>query len=394
MYNFRYLLVTIVSIFVSLAIGLLLGAAIAGSDLARDTSQDMMDSLMSRLDEINTTNLDLRRELDDNNLLTTQFVNDWVDKRLDGRTVCILSSAEDTDIEAANTLQAAVERAGAATVRVQLLKGNFGLDEAQIRSRLERMVPTEDSEEYATTLAAALADEWTYSYAASASDAPTQADDNIGSKPTTPFQDTINSQYPLTRYLVQSGVLQITSNYQLLSEHQNPRLQAEQLAALRAATAWQLPYGVNAIINTLVLTQNNLTDSVGASSPPPVTTINYRSDTVALALTTEFIARGVDKTLPYPAVLRPISAGDSNAAAKSGSYFGLLAQSGNKAQTMANSARDNSLTALTSLEGETDTYNVVALLSGATPGIYGTTAADNRFTALPEDLSGRLPFAR
>ena len=392
MYNFRYLLVTIVSIFVSLAIGLLLGAAIAGSDLVRDTSQDMLDSLMSRFDDINTTNLDLRRQLDDDNLLTTQFVNDWTDKRLDGRTIIIISSADEDDAATVENIRATVERAGGATVLVKVLKNNFGLDEVKLRTNMEKTAPPVQNEDYVQTIAHALADEWSYQYEETALDAPTAADNNIGAKAATPFQTTIYNHYRLTTYLAEQGVIQITTNYHLLSNHQDPQLQNEQLMALRVAGTWQLPYAANAVINTFVQVQASPLEGDAASDLP--SEIVYSSDPVALALTNDFVARGAKESLPYPMPLRPDLANENPAISENDSYFGLLVQVGDKAQTFITSARDRSLPCLISLEGETDIYNLLALLTGAKRGIYGLNAPEGRFPALPNDNNGKLPFSR
>jgi hypothetical protein len=468
MYNFRYLLVTIVSIFVSLAIGLLLGAAIAGSDLVRDTSQDMMDSLMSRLDDINATNLDLRRELDDDNLLAAQFIDDWAGKRLDGRTICIIGSPAEDDAATAESLRAAVARAGGATVLIKVQRDSFGINDEQLRADLEKLVPVVQGEDYGVTIARVLADEWIYSYVATAADAPSADDEAVGALPQlgaittsvdvaaasdtapdavaasgavdasglpssteatpeapatapandapavtdaeaasasaapasnlnpqpalpTPFQNAIFSHYYLTAYLVEHAVIQITTDYHLLSEHTSPQLQSEQLAALRVAGTWQVPYATNGVINTLVHSETNPVEDDATAGLLPDTA--YRGDAVALALTDLFAARGVEKTLPYPAALRPASA-DDEAETDPISYFALLAQSGAKAQAFVTSAREHSLAALVSLEGETDVYNTIALLSGGKRGAYGLDAPDGRFPALPSDPSGRLPFAR
>jgi hypothetical protein len=476
MYNFRYLLVTIVSIFVSLAIGLLLGAAIAGSDIVRDTSQDMIDSLMTRFDDINATNNDLRRQLEDDNLLTAQFVDSWAANRLDGRSICVISSATDADTATSDSLRDSVASAGAVVSQVKVLKDNFGLDEAQIKTGLLELLPANANEDYQVTLASALASEWTYSYPYSASaiadsadgadadeaasgeageaaeagevgedapsasassapsdskdlqaagdlegsssssgldasssssaaqssqssqsstsskipdDLPTQADEVIGLTPATPFQKTIYDNYKVTNYLVSLGVIQITCDYHLLLDHKNPELSSEQLAALRACSSWQLPYMVNGVIDTLVWERTPSGSANQEQSKPA----SYIADRVALELTTIIAEQGADKLLPHPAALRPISAGDSEAAAMNGSYFGLLVQTGDKSQTLASSALDLNLSALVSQVGVTDSYNTIALLSGATRGIYGLDAAGGRFCALPVDKSGLLPFA-
>ncbi len=79
MYNLRYHLVTICSIFLALAIGLLLGAAIAGSDLVRDTSQGLVDSLLEEFNDITQENNELTNQIEVERPLTQQLLGYWQD---------------------------------------------------------------------------------------------------------------------------------------------------------------------------------------------------------------------------------------------------------------------------------------------------------------------------
>jgi hypothetical protein len=77
MYNFRYHLVTIVSIFAALALGLLLGVAITGSDLVRDASSNLAKSLTDQFDELNATNRDLSDKLKNEQQFSEALATGW-----------------------------------------------------------------------------------------------------------------------------------------------------------------------------------------------------------------------------------------------------------------------------------------------------------------------------
>jgi hypothetical protein len=192
----------------------------------------------------------------------------------------------------------------------------------------------------------------------------------------------------LTTFLVAQGVIDISIDYRLLTEREDDKLNSEQIQALRFCSTARLPYMVNGVVDTLVWERIIPASSADASKQSS----SHITDAMALAIATEVAAMGKAKALPFPSNLRPISAGDSEAAAQTGSYFALLLQTETKATTLASSARDAGLSALTSLEGQTDNYNIIALLTGSNRGTFGIDAPDGRFAQLPKDMSGKLPF--
>ncbi|NLG10436.1 MAG: copper transporter, partial [Coriobacteriaceae bacterium] len=162
MYNLRYHLVTICSIFLALAIGLLLGAAISGSNLVRDTSQGLVDSLLEQFNEITKENSDLSKRLAVEQPLTQQLLGTWQDGRLANRTVVVLTGATTADAELSRQASQAIARSGGVPVIITVKTAEFGLTDGPITESLQQLVPAVDGEPYTTTIGRVLVDEWTF----------------------------------------------------------------------------------------------------------------------------------------------------------------------------------------------------------------------------------------
>ncbi|MDR3136539.1 MAG: copper transporter [Coriobacteriales bacterium] len=305
MYNFRYHLISICSIFVALAIGLLLGAALASSDLVKDTSTNMVDSMLERFEELTGTNARLEQLSQDNARLAEVFVEPWASGRLDGRTIVAVLAAEAEDEVLADSLAESVHNAGGAFVRVSVNQQDFGLENETNQEALRRAVPEVEGQAYQQTLAERLAEEWAYSYVLEPSTAPTAEDDVVPAVdytviteaglqspapasnspvPQTPFQASLFEHYTLTRALLSLGIISVECNYAPLLEHENPSITSVQATALRLAQAWKLPYGTNGLLN-------GLTTKVGS---------DIRVSQPALSLALAFNERGNAGQLSYP----------------------------------------------------------------------------------------------
>ncbi len=447
MYNFRYHLITIVSIFVSLALGLLLGAAIASSDLAQSTTDDMIDSLLSRYDTLTQTNTRLEQEAQDNLALAAMLRGPWANNRLEGRTIVVLLGNSVEDVSLRTSITATINSADGNVVGVTVEQPDFGLGDEDIYSALQEIVSEEPGVDYQQTLAQNLVDEWSYAYVGSPSaqistdadfeivehryseqesessptapssgasgassdslegvpapgletgepgasgqgaSAPQSGEDDTLAEPAytegelsprTPLQKLLHERYPLTTTLLLLGVISIDVDYSLLAEHTNPSTPTDQAAVYSIATAWQLPYGVNGIINGFAPTQGN---EAGHSQ-------------IGLYLTQRIHAAGVAKELPYPNWLKtsiPTRATVGNA--EQPNYHALLIQPAYLSSTMEQAAGEQGLSCVTSPNTVSGQYSLVALLSGSQAGIYGANQVpERRFAPLPEDTSGRVVF--
>ncbi|MDR1088907.1 MAG: copper transporter [Coriobacteriales bacterium] len=438
MYNFRYHLVTICSIFVALALGLLLGAAIASSDLAQSTSDDMVGSMLSRYETLIDDNARLTRELEGNTELASDLTGAWSEKRLDGRTIVLLLGDTLGDRSLQASLTDAINHAGGSVVNVTVLKQDFGLEDEEIRTALQTIVDEVPGEEYQQTLAHQLEQEWSYVYTTSSAE-PTQEDfdlpfytytrindeltaienaggektpdqaaadnaegesasptgrssetvllsDGSGSEPLasdgglvaqTPFQKIFFDRYSLTRALLTYRIVDIGVNYTQLAEHKDPSPPNDQRAALRIATSWQLPYGVNGLINGLAQQQDDA----------------MMQTRIGLQLTLSFEQAGAASDLVYPLWLRSSIPHSVRGSVAKPNYYTLLIQPDYLNYSMDILASENSLSCVTTPQTVSGRYSLIALLSGAQAGIYGEDRSpENNFVPLPEDSSGRAAF--
>ncbi|MDR3037359.1 MAG: copper transporter [Coriobacteriales bacterium] len=421
MYNFRYHLVTIISIFAALALGLLFGVAITGSDLVRDASSNLAQSLGEQFDELNATNKALADQIEAEQFFSDELLTAWQADRLKGRTIAILTRASSSGSGLEQELSAYVTQSGGIPVIVRIDPAvGFGTGDEQEVAQLKKLLPEVEGEDYEVTLARALAEEWSFSV--SPTDSPTMV-------PTL-----FEADYPLTIHLVERKLLTVMPAYQPLLDAAatpgSPEAQALASEAQRAAyeLAQQLhrPYGVNGIIDTAIFIQPD------GGQP--------RADPVALQLAQSFDALGQAGELPWLSldtkVTRettategagdPTAAGaDDDAEGTSGtstggegagaagtgqpddatsaeatgqpdatlSYYALLVQQGDWVDALLAASKDSNLPcALASLD-PTGHYTVIALLTGAAKGTYGLSkSAIPAFPSIPLDVSGKAPW--
>ena len=431
MYNFRYHLVTIVSIFAALAVGLLLGVALTGSDLVRDASSNLAQSLTEQFDELNAANRELSDQLEEEQLFANQLSTGWQKDRLKGRTIAVLTRAPDTDDPLTEELSALITRSGGIPVIIRInSEQGFGLDDEKLLSSLKQLLPENDQEDYETTLARALAQEWSFTYQAprtpeaasgatgasgtggsSGAAGTAGADDNngaagatgeavndqttvappTGALGTTSIAGAFDANYPLTKMLVETGHLDISVSYRSVLDAENAAtaIESEALAAQKLAYQQaqnqQLPYSVNGLIDTAMYQPTE-------SSQP-------RIDLMALQITQQFELLGQAGELPYLL----FDASESHLAGelpeesldKDLSYYTLLLQQEEFADLWVPLAQDNNLSCVLSSQPKYRNYSVIALLTGANRGVFGPSLPGIQpFPAIPTDNKGNAPFER
>jgi hypothetical protein len=138
MIDFRYLVVTIISIFLALTVGIMLGAGFVGDPLARD--------LRSRIDTVNSEVREQREQINQlesqNEAMATwaQAVEPWViNGRLAGRDV-VLFTIEGTDGGVTEGSLAALEDAGANVATQIDLEPKFALESQPEADQLATIV--------------------------------------------------------------------------------------------------------------------------------------------------------------------------------------------------------------------------------------------------------------
>jgi hypothetical protein len=424
MYNFRYHLVTIVSIFAALVLGLLLGVAITGSDLVKSASNSLAESLTQQFDELNSTNRSLNSQLEAEQRFTKELLSGWQADRLKDRTIVILTRASASDDPLTTELSGLITQSGGVpvVVRINQTRGILPGDDDRSLGELKEMVPEIEGESYEVTLARALTDEWSFAVR--------------GDEPS--LSDALESNYPLTTWLVRERRINVTVSYQPLLDTIEAMNATEALshAARRLAYEFagqrQLPYGANGVIDTAVLLSEGNAQAL--------------ADPIAVQVALQFESRGVAGELPYPRadikakVENPfdpdaasgmdvggaasdalgISAGTDGAGAGTGanagtgtdtdsgvaaglstdtplspdaSYFALLVQQDDYAAVMYAISRETGLSCVLSPLTPTGSYGVIALLSGATKGVYGLDRDGvDPLPSAPLDPRGNAPF--
>jgi hypothetical protein len=400
MYNFRYHLITIISIFAALALGLLLGVAITGSDLVRDASNNLAESLTEQFDELNTTNQTLNNQLQTQQVFSDGLLVDWQKERFKGRTIVILTRASEADESLTKELSALVTQCGGSpvTVRIDPTKG-FALEDESMAAELKQILPEIEGESYETTLARALVAEWSFTIQ--------EGESSISSL--------LETNYPLTTLLVEKKIITITTAYQPVFEStgtiaQGPSVTdatnttdaaeaadatdttstadttgvteaadatgmtdgadvglegnsdavtlAQQRSAYESAERLQLPYRANGVIDTAVFAQ--------AEGGRPV------ADPVALQIALAFDQKGMAGELSYQHPgMRAVASSDTAQESSTTNYYALLVQQDDAIETMTALSRDVGLPCEISPLEPMGRYGVVALLSGAEKGIYG-----------------------
>jgi len=427
MYNFRYHLVTIVSIFVSLLIGLVLGAAIAGSDLVRNTSNEMVESLLKRFDELSAQNAKLQNRLNNESALAQEYFEKWTDGRLEGRIIVLLVSEANASSAAIKEIQETLSISHATTITITVKEPSFGVQTPAIQERMRAIIAPIEGELYEDTIARKLVDEWTYVYRVRGSDpegatqnglagtgeasgdeggagstsgtggtGDTSGTGDAGSTGSTSgtggsggtrvvsqaqIEQDVYQRYPLTRFLLTNGIISIEVDYQPLLEQIGATSYVEQKLALQYVASLQLPYAANGVIDTL---------TIAASGNAAVV------DPVGVQIATEFEQRGGRGVLPYPPWLRRELAElvGTEVAADDGSYYTILVDVDAVFTNLASTAYTRDLSCVTTPAELIGRYSIIALLSGAPRGVYGQDrAAAERFPSLPVDTTGRIPFA-
>lgn len=155
MYNLRYHIASLVSVFLALALGLVLGGLAVGQGAVDRQEGALVEGLQKEFAQLREENSLLADENDLLNAFTTDSIDAWATDRLEGRTVVILTSTGRTDgvVDA----REAVQGAGGEVATVTLLKPRFGLDDEDTASRIGTLAASPNAEE---TVAASLAAEW------------------------------------------------------------------------------------------------------------------------------------------------------------------------------------------------------------------------------------------
>lgn len=155
MYNLRYHIASLVSVFLALAIGLVLGGLAVGRGALDRQEGALVEGLQKEFAQLRDENRVLATENDQLEGFASRAIGGWVVDRLTDRTVVVLAAAGRSDgvVDAREALRSA----GAKVAVITLLKPGFGLEDDSIASELATLAATENPR---ASIATSLAAEW------------------------------------------------------------------------------------------------------------------------------------------------------------------------------------------------------------------------------------------
>lgn len=158
MYNLRYHIASLVSVFLALALGLVLGGLIVQRGTFDDQRAALVEGLRKEFRDLRVESKELRSENERLDALTAALYADWAKDRLNGRSVVVLTNSGRS--EGMVSVTQAITGAGGSVVTVTVVKPRLGLDgdDAELRSLVESIAP--DPERPLESLVASLAAEW------------------------------------------------------------------------------------------------------------------------------------------------------------------------------------------------------------------------------------------
>ena len=156
MYNLRYHIASLISVFLALALGLILGGLIVGTGEIDDQGNALVDSLRKEFTALREENALVKAEQERTEALSSAMVTAYVEGKLGGRTVVLITGAGRTDGEKA--AQRAIEDAGGKVALVRLMHPQLGLDDPTTRSEVATLAG--ESDRPLESLATSLAIEW------------------------------------------------------------------------------------------------------------------------------------------------------------------------------------------------------------------------------------------
>lgn len=157
MYNLRYHIASLVSVFLALSLGLVLGGLIVQKGSFSSQPQALVEGLRKEFADLRKENKQLAAGNANYEAFSGAAANDWVSGKLAKRTIYVVTNSGRNDGLSAATQ--AIEDAGGTAVVVTMKAARFGLNDDKLRSAVESLAAGAEKPE--ESIAASLAVEWT-----------------------------------------------------------------------------------------------------------------------------------------------------------------------------------------------------------------------------------------
>jgi hypothetical protein len=156
MYNLRYHITSLVSVFLALALGLVLGGLIVQRGTFDRQREALVEGLQAEFADVRAEMRTLTAENARLEAFSQEFVAEATAQRLEGKTVVVVTNAGREDGMAA--AREAIEGAGGEVAVVTLVSPDFGLEDPELGSSIASLAP--DAADPQASIATSLAAEW------------------------------------------------------------------------------------------------------------------------------------------------------------------------------------------------------------------------------------------
>lgn len=156
MYNLRYHITSLVSVFLALALGLVLGGLIVEQGTFERQQGALVEGLQQEFADLREANRELSTENTQLDALSADFIDAWGAERLEGRVIGVVTNAGRED--GLTATREAIEQAGGEVVVITLLVPSFGLDDPDLGAEVASLAP--DPERAESSIAASVVAEW------------------------------------------------------------------------------------------------------------------------------------------------------------------------------------------------------------------------------------------
>lgn len=354
MYSFRYHLATICAIFLALAVGMLLGASIASSKMFEDTTSDAVQSLRTELDDIVSENQTLASEVATADGLSSDLLSGWSTGRLSGQHLIVVKNATPLQSDELSKLTDTLTGAGAQVSVASLEDTTLGLDDPETLAALQKVLPAVNGEEYATTLAQALVQEWTGGASIDAFVSGASADGASSGSVSTVVAREASVMVPAT---ATDGTTSSSTG------------------SVQASTARAHPL-TDVLVSAGIVTLSGV-DASGSQIADPLST--RATGLIDLCVEEKGNSSTVSENTPSPRAL------DLASAAHADSVPVVLAQTKALSAGLMSSASDLGVSGVIDMTTTAGRYSMVALFSGAEGGVYGMSVSGSQtYPAVPE----------
>jgi hypothetical protein len=158
-YNLRYHIASLVSVFLALAVGLLLGTIVVERGALSAQRTTLVDSIRKDVDKVNAANQRLKATNDALGAYASATAPDLVRGVFQGRTIMVLADPDAGETVARTT--DAVELAGGDVAVAEFKGAGLSLGDTKVREAVMKVLGSPDASHLETGVVETLAREWT-----------------------------------------------------------------------------------------------------------------------------------------------------------------------------------------------------------------------------------------